>query len=72
MADNLGGEAVAFVGIGRASRLRRKSAYLSLLLQSFALISPFEGFSYSAIEVINEVKDASFQLSFALEIGTSE
>ena len=42
------------------------------MLQRFALISPFEGFSHRAIEVIDEFKDAGFELSFADEIGSSE
>jgi hypothetical protein len=42
------------------------------MLQRFALISPFEGFSHCAIEIIDEFKDASFELSFTDEIGSSE
>jgi len=42
------------------SRLRREFAYPLLLLQGFTLISPFEGFSHCAIEVIDEFKNAVF------------
>ena len=53
------------------SRLRREFGYRLLTLQGFALISPLEGFSHGAVEVIDEFKNAVFQLSFAAEIGTS-
>lgn len=60
------------------SRLRRELAYQLPMLQGFALISPFEGFSQRAprmlrkraVEVTDEFKDAGFQLSNASEIGT--
>ena len=52
------------------SRLGREFAYPLSLLQRFALISPFEGFSHRAIEVLDEFKDTSFELSFADKIGT--
>ena len=45
---------------GFTSRLWREFAHPLSLLQRFALISPFEGFSHRAIEVIDEVKDAGF------------
>ena len=54
------------------SRLRRELGYRLLTLQGFALISPLEGFSHGAVEVIDEFKNADFQLNFAAEIGTSE
>lgn len=54
------------------SRLRREFTYHLSLPQGFALISPFKGFSHSAIKVINEVKDASFELFFAHETASSE
>ena len=56
----------------QASRLRREFTYHLSLPQGFALISPFKGFSHSAIKVINEVKDASFELFFAHETASSE
>jgi hypothetical protein len=36
------------------------------------LVSPLEGFSHGAIEIINEIKDAIFQLRNTCETGTSE
>ena len=54
------------------SRLRRELGYRLLTLQGFALISPLEGFSHGVVEVIDEFKNADFQLNFAAEIGTSE
>ena len=56
----------------RSSRLRREFGYRLLTLQGFALISPLEGFSHGAVEVIDEFKNAGFQLNFTAEIGTSE
>jgi replication fork clamp-binding protein CrfC len=41
----------------KTSRLRREFAYPLLLLQGFALVSPSEGFSHRAIEVINKFQD---------------
>ncbi len=54
------------------SRLRREFGYRLLTLQGFALISPLEGFSHGAVEIINEFQDAVFQLIFTDEIGASE
>jgi hypothetical protein len=58
--------------IAITSRLGREFTYPLSLLQGFALISPFEGFSHRAIEVLDEFKDTSFELSFADEIGSPE
>ena len=49
------------------SRLRRELGYRLLTLQGFALISPLEGFSHGAVEVIDEFNNAGFQLNFAAE-----
>lgn len=43
-----------------ASRRWREFTYSLLPLQGFALISPLEGFSHCAIEIIDEFKDAGF------------
>lgn len=53
-----------------SSRGWRKFVHLILLLQGFALISPLEGFSPGAIEVVDELKDAGFELCFADEISS--
>ena len=53
------------------SRLGREFTYPGLVLQGFALISPFKGFSHCAIEVIDEFKNAGFELSFTDETSTS-
>jgi hypothetical protein len=45
---------------------------LLLLLQSFALVSPSKGFSHYLVEVIDEVKDTSFELLLAGEIRSFE
>lgn len=42
------------------SRRWREFTYSLLPLQGFALISPLEGFSHCAIEIIDEFKDAGF------------
>ena len=36
------------------------------------MISPLEGFRHCAVEIINEFKDALFELSLTCETGTSE
>ena len=70
-SDNAGN--LAFLTSGeQTSRLRREFTYHLSLPQGFALISPFKGFSHSAIKVINEVKDASFELFCAHETASSE
>ena len=58
--------------IAPTSRLRREFGYRLLTLQGFALRSPLEGFGHGAVEVIDQFKNAGFQLNFTAEIGTSE
>jgi hypothetical protein len=56
----------------QTSRPRREFVYPCSPLQGFTLVSPLEGFSHGAVEIINEFQDAVFQLIFTDEIGASE
>jgi len=52
----------------KASTRRRESAYPLLLLQNLPLICPLKGLCHCAIEIIDEFKNAYFQVSLAGKI----
>ena len=56
----------------QTSRVGREFGYLLSLLQGFALIRPFEGFSQRAIEVIDKFQNPGFELRFTHKVCAFE